>query len=258
VPQEIDADWAAMLIGWNWRPLDATAALKLLEEEQADNLGLDRDKDSMSSDNWSNKDKSDTSESSVSPHNEECDGFGVVTREGDRKCPLPDDGERANILERIHSLFQILVKNKNLSVSNLNKVIQFAIEELRGLLSGSLLLNHPLDDSPLCICLLEASSLRKVLKFLQDLMQSSGLNRHLEKAEGLGDGDTSPKNHNVLEKVTLNSDSSELIIDAETFRGKFDSENVDTDALLSWLYAGSSIGGSYCVGIVCLRKDQIR
>ncbi|XP_025792659.1 uncharacterized protein LOC112873810 isoform X4 [Panicum hallii] len=242
VPQEIDADWAAMLIGWNWRPLDATAALKLFEEEQADNLGLDRDKDSMSSDNWSNKDKSDTSESSVSPHNEECDGFGVVMREGDRKCPLPDDGERANILERIHSLFQILVKNKNLSVSNLNKVIQFAIEELSGLLSGSELLNHPLDDSPLCICLLEASSLRKVVKFLQDLMQSSGLNRHLEKAEGLGDGDTFPKNHNVLEKVTLNSDSSELIIDGESFGGKFDCENVDTDALLSWLYTGSSIG----------------
>ncbi|OEL31063.1 Inactive ubiquitin carboxyl-terminal hydrolase 53 [Dichanthelium oligosanthes] len=240
VPQEIDADWAAMLIGWNWRPLDATAALKLFEEEQADNL--DRDKDSMSSDNWSNKDKSDTSESSVSPHNEECDGFGVVMREGDRKWPLSDDGERSNILERIHSFFQILVKNKNLSVSNLNKVIQFAVGELRGLPSGSLLLNHSLDESPLCICLLEASSLRKVVKFLQDLMQSSGLNRHLEKAEGLGDGDTFPKNYDVLEKVTLNSDSSELIIDGESFGGKFDSENVDTDALLSWLYAGSSIG----------------
>nr|CAB3501918.1 unnamed protein product [Digitaria exilis] len=242
VPQEIDSEWAAMLIGWNWRPLDATAALKLLEEEQADNLGLDRDKDSMSSDNWSSKDKSDTSESSASPHNEECDGFGVVMREGDRKWPLSDDGERADILERIHSLLQILVNNKNLSVGNLNKVIQFAIEELRGLPSGSLLLNHSLDESPLCICLLEASSLRKILKFLQDLVQSSGLNRHLDRAEGLGDRDTSPKSHDVLENVTLNADSSELIIDGESFVSKFESENVDTDALLSWLYAGSSIG----------------
>ncbi|RCV46398.1 hypothetical protein SETIT_9G528400v2 [Setaria italica] len=242
VPHEIDAGWARMLIGWNWRPLDATAALKLFEEEQADNLGLDRDKDSMSSDSWSNKDKSDTSESSVSPHNEESDGFAVVMREGYRKWPLSDDVERANILERIHSLFQILVKNKNLSVSNLNKVIQFAMEELRGMLSESLLLNHSLDESPHCICFLEASSLRKVVKFLQDLMQSSGLNRHLEKDEGLGDGDTFPKNHDGLEKVTLNSDSSELIIDGESFGRKFVSENVDTDALLSWLYAGSSIG----------------
>ncbi|XP_062216714.1 uncharacterized protein LOC133916856 isoform X2 [Phragmites australis] len=242
VPQEIDADWAAMLIGWNWRPLDATAALKVLEEEQADNLGPDRDKDSMTSDNWSNKDKSDTSESSASPHNEECDSFGVVMREGDRKWPLSDDGERANILERIHSLLQILVNNKNLSVSNLNRVIQFSIEELRGMPSGSLLLNHSLDESPLCICFLEASSLRKVLKFLQDLTQSAGLNRQLEKDEGLGDGDSFPNKHDIQEKVTLNSDSSELILDGQSFGGKFDPENVDTDALLSWLYAGSSIG----------------
>ncbi|CAL4937807.1 unnamed protein product [Urochloa decumbens] len=240
VPQEIHADWAAMLIGWNWRPLDVTAALKLFDEEQADNLGLDRDKDSMSSDNWSNKDKSDTSESSVSPHNEECDGFGVVM--GDRKWPLSDDGERASILERIHSLFQILVKNKNLSVRNLNTVMRFVMDELRELLPGSLLLNHLLDESPLCICFLDASSLRRVAKFLQDLIQSSGLNRHLEKAEGLDDGHTFLKNQDLLEKVTLNSDSSELIIDGEGFGGKFDSENVDTDALLSWLYAGSSIG----------------
>ncbi|KAJ1298649.1 hypothetical protein BS78_01G469700 [Paspalum vaginatum] len=241
LPPEIDANWAAMLIGWNWRPLDAIAALKLLEEEQSDGLCPDRDKDSMSSDNWSNKDKSDTSESSASPHNEENDGFGVVTREGDRKWPLSDDGERANILERIHSLFQVLVKNNNLSMSNLNRVIQFAVDELRGLPSGSLLLNHSLDESPRCICLLEASSLRKVLKFLQDLMQSSGLNRHLEKAEGLSDGDSFPKNHDVLEKVTLNSDSSELIIDGQSFAGNFGSGNADADALLSWLYAGSSI-----------------
>lgn len=242
VPQEIDADWAEMLIGWNWRPLDATAALKLFEEDQNDNLGTDRDKESNLLDNWSNKDKSDMSESSASPHNEECNGFGVVVREGDDKWPLSDDGERANILERIHSSFKILVKNHNLSVGNLNRVIRFAVEELRGLPSGSLLLNHSLDESPLCIRFLEASSLRKVAKFLQDLMQASGLNRNLEKAEGLGDEDSFPKNHNVLEKVTLNSDSSELIIDGQTFGGKFDSESVDTDALLSWLYAGSSIG----------------
>ncbi|TVU48283.1 hypothetical protein EJB05_07913, partial [Eragrostis curvula] len=242
VPQEVDADWAAMLIDWNWKPLDAIAALKVLEEEQADHLGADRDKDSMSSDNWSSKDKSDTSESSASPHNEECDSFGVVMREGDRKWPLSDDDERAKFLEKIQSLFQILVKNKNLSASNLSRLIQFAIDELRGMPSGPLLLNHSLDESPLCICFLEASSLRKVHKFLQDLMQSSGLNRQLEKDEGLGDENCFLKYQDKLEKVTLNTDSYELIIDCQSFGGKFDSENVDTDALLSWLYAGPSVG----------------
>ncbi|KAL6901790.1 hypothetical protein ACP4OV_004666 [Aristida adscensionis] len=242
VPQEIDADWASMLVDWSWRPVDATAALKMIEEDQGDNVGPDRDKDSMSSDNWSIKDKSDTSESSASPHNEECDSFGMVMTGGDRKWPLSDDCERAKLLERIHSLFQILVKNKNLSSSNLTKVIQFATDELKGMPAGSLLLSHSLNDSPAIILFLDASSLRKVLKFLQDLMQSSGLNRLLEKEEGLADGDGFLKNHDILEKVTLNSDASELILDGHGFGGKFDPGNVDTDALLSWLYSGSSIG----------------
>ncbi|ONL94023.1 Ubiquitin carboxyl-terminal hydrolase-related protein [Zea mays] len=241
VPQEIDADWAEMLSGCNWRPLDATAALKLFEEDQHNNLGPDREDESNSLDSWSNK-AMDMSESSAWSHNEESSGFGVVVREGDTKWPFSDDDERAKILERIHSSFKILVKNHNLSVHNLNRVIRFAVEELRGLPSGSLLLNHSLDESPLCIRFLEASSLQKVDNFLQDLMQASGLNRNLQKAEGLGDGDSFIQNHDVLEKVTLNSDSSELIIDGHTFGGKFDSESVDTDALLSWLYAGSSIG----------------
>ncbi|XP_010229142.1 uncharacterized protein LOC100846067 isoform X2 [Brachypodium distachyon] len=242
VPQLIDADWAAMLTSSIWKPVDVAAALKVLEEEQADNIGPDRDKDSMSSDNWSIKDKSDTSESSASPHNEECDSFGAAMREGARKWPLSDDDERAKILERIHSLFQILVKYKNISVGHLNRVIHFAMEELRGMPSGSLLLNHSIDESPLCICFLEAPSLRKVLKFLQDLTQSCGLNRCSEKDGELGDEDCFRKNHDVLQKVTLDSGSSKLILDSQVFGGKSGPENADTDEFISWLYAGSPIG----------------
>ncbi|VAH87325.1 unnamed protein product [Triticum turgidum subsp. durum] len=258
LPQEIDADWAAMLIGSSWRPVDVSAALKALEDEQADNIGQDRDKDSMSSDNWSIKDKSDTSESSASPHNEECDGFGVVVREGARKWPLSDDDERAKILERIHSLFQILVKHKNISMNHLSRVIHFAMDELRGMPSGSLLLNHSIDKSPLCICFLDASSLKKVLKFLQDLMQSCGLSRSSEKDGELGDGDCFPKNNTILEGVTLDSVSSSLILDGRVFCGKSKSgpENVDTDEFLSWLYAGSPPIGEQLSEWNCMLVDR--
>uniref|UniRef100_A0ACD5WGW4 Uncharacterized protein n=1 Tax=Avena sativa TaxID=4498 RepID=A0ACD5WGW4_AVESA len=243
VPQEIEADWAAMLIGSSWRPVDVAAALKMLDEEQADNVGPDRDKDSMSSDFWSAKDKSDTSESSASPHNEECDSFGLVMREGARrKWPLSDDDERTKILERIHSLFQILVKHKNISASHLEKVIQLAVDELRGMPSSSVLLNHSIDESPLCIRFLEASSLKKVLKFLQDLTQSCGLSRSSEKDAELGDEDRASKDHIIQESVTLDSDSSTLILDGRVFGVKSGPEDVDTDEFVSWLYAGSPIG----------------
>uniref|UniRef100_A0A0E0K976 USP domain-containing protein n=1 Tax=Oryza punctata TaxID=4537 RepID=A0A0E0K976_ORYPU len=242
VPEEIDDAWAEKLTGSTWRPVDATAALKILEEELADNVGSDRDKDSMSSDIWSTKDKSDTSDSSTSPHNEECDSFGAVTREGDRKWPLSDDEERAKILERIHLSFNILMKHKNLSLSHLNKVLHITMEELRKMHSASLLLNHSLDESPLCICFLDVSSLRKVLKFLQELMQASGLNdRNSDKDEEVDDRDSLPKNHNNLEKVTLDSDSSLLILDGQAFEVRSDRENVVADPFLSWLYTGPSV-----------------
>uniref|UniRef100_A0A0D9VPX1 USP domain-containing protein n=1 Tax=Leersia perrieri TaxID=77586 RepID=A0A0D9VPX1_9ORYZ len=241
-PEEIDDAWEEKLTGSSWRPVDATLALKILEEELADNVGSDRDKDSMSSDIWSVKDKSDTSDSSTSPHNEECDNYVVVTREGDRKWPLSDDEERAQILERIHSSFEILVKNKNLSLGHLNRVLDFAMEELRGMPSGSLLLNHLLDESPLCICFLDASSLRKVLKFLQELTQACGLNnRGLNKDREVGDRDSFSKSCCNLEKITLDSDSSLLILDGQAFEVRSDHENVVADLFLSWLYTGPSV-----------------
>ncbi|KAF0912897.1 hypothetical protein E2562_019477 [Oryza meyeriana var. granulata] len=242
VPEEIDDAWAEKLTGSSWRPVDATAALKILEEELTDNVGSDRDRDSMSSDIWSVKDKSDTSDSSTSPHDEECDGFGVVTREGERKWPLSDDEERANILERIHSSFKILVKHKNLSLSHLNRVLRFTMEELRGMRSWSLLLNHSLDESPLCICFLDVSSLKKVLKFLQELTQASGLNNRSSDKDGeLADRDSFPKNCHNLEKVILDSDSSLLILDGQAFELRSDRENVVADPFLSWLYTGPSV-----------------
>uniref|UniRef100_A0A0E0CVM8 USP domain-containing protein n=1 Tax=Oryza meridionalis TaxID=40149 RepID=A0A0E0CVM8_9ORYZ len=186
--------------------------------------------------------KSDTSDSSTSPHNEECESFGAVTREGDRKWPLSDDEERANILERIHSSFKILVKHKNLSLSHLNKVLHITMEELRKMHSTSLLLNHSLDESPLCICFLDVSSLRKVLKFLQELMQASGLNdRNTDKDEEVADKDSFPKNRSNLEKVTLDSDSSLLILDGQAFEMRSDRDNVVADPFLSWLYTGPSV-----------------
>uniref|UniRef100_J3LKB7 USP domain-containing protein n=2 Tax=Oryza brachyantha TaxID=4533 RepID=J3LKB7_ORYBR len=243
VPEEIDDAWAEKLTGSSWRPVDATAALKILEEELTENVGSDRDKDSTSSDIWSMKDKSDTSDSSTSPHNEECDSFGMVTREVDRKWPLSDDEERTKILERIHSSFKILVKHKNLSSRHLNRVLCFTMEELRGRMpSGSLPLNHSLDESPLCICLLDLSSLQKVLEFVQELMHASGLNnRSSEKDEKLADLDSFPKRRSNLEKVILDSDSSLLILDSQAFEGRSDRDNVLADPFLSWLYTGPSV-----------------
>ncbi|XP_026665882.1 uncharacterized protein LOC103721233 isoform X2 [Phoenix dactylifera] len=275
LPQEVDGEWIEMLVNGTWKPIDTSVALKFLEEEQLKccTLVKDVDPDAGSKDKhctseyWSAREKSDSSPSSQHgglKDQDACNGFTMEGRNGDasnfddvsQRWPLSDDTERSKLLERIQGMFQLLVKHKSLSVSHVNKVIQFAMEEIQGFQSGSLLLNHSLDQSPICICFLGALQLRKILKFLQELSQSCGLGRYSEKDSNAGDADTAGQGSEVLDAITLSCDSSNLLLDGRSFSRKIGSGNADnygsdegtesapdTNALFSWLYAGPSSGG---------------
>ncbi|KAF3598981.1 hypothetical protein F2Q69_00035576 [Brassica cretica] len=65
-----------------------------------------------------------------------------------------------------------------LAASHYDKVIQFTVDELRNLPSGSQLLNRGLGQSPTCIRFLEATPLSKILRFLQHLSATFGLSRY--------------------------------------------------------------------------------
>uniref|UniRef100_A0A6V7QUF2 USP domain-containing protein n=1 Tax=Ananas comosus var. bracteatus TaxID=296719 RepID=A0A6V7QUF2_ANACO len=256
LPQEIDGSWAEMLLNGSWKPIDAAAAIKILEEEQI-KLAV-KDKDSRS-DYWSAGENSD---SSASPHEEEPkeSEFAADSRENGtidcndvpRSWPLSDDGEQAKLLEKIHEMFKLLVKHKSLSVSHLNKVIQFAIEEIQSLQSGSLLLNHALDQSPLCICFLGASRLHKIFKFLQELWQSCGSGRYPENNGASGDGSSDKQK---LEEIDLTLDSCTLLLDSRLFSRKIASGDADSlgadrsldtepdwGQLFSWFFPGPPSG----------------
>ncbi|KAG2247670.1 hypothetical protein Bca52824_087298 [Brassica carinata] len=64
------------------------------------------------------------------------------------------------------------------AASHYDKVIQFTVDELRNLPSGSQLLNRGLGQSPTCIRFLEATPLSKILRFLQHLSATFGLSRY--------------------------------------------------------------------------------
>ncbi|XP_072980496.1 uncharacterized protein [Typha angustifolia] len=264
LPQEVDGRWSDMLTNGSWKPIDVATAVKMLEEEPL-KCGVvnddhsdsgSKDKDSAS-EFWSARENSN---SSTSPHEvelkerETCNTSDLIT-DVHRKWPLADDVERTRLLERIQSMFKLFLQHKCLSVSHLNKVIQFAMEEVQGLPSGSLLLNHALDQSQLCICFLGALNLRKVLKFLQELSQSCGLVKNSEKDDAAVDGDNGRRKSDASEEVNLICNSSSLLLDSSSFREKTSLGNADncgtdegidgvpnTDALLSWLFAGPSNG----------------
>ncbi|WOL03975.1 hypothetical protein Cni_G12695 [Canna indica] len=271
MPQEVDGEWIEMLLSGSWKPIDAVAAVNMLKEDQLKHQAVVRDADTnigskdkdCSTDDWSARENSDSSPSpqhgeiaDVDVSNNFLQGnynkmpdFNDITR----RWPLSDDAEKIKLLERIQAMFQTLVKHKSLSQSHLNKVVQYAIEEIQAFPSGSLLLNQALDQSPICICFLDASHLRKLLKFLQELSQSCGLGRYSEKDNAGGDADNSGRGSEAMEDINLTFDSSSLLLDGCSFMQKQGSHNVksgnddgiasipDTEAFLSWLFSGPSI-----------------
>ncbi|XP_042497713.1 uncharacterized protein LOC122076477 isoform X2 [Macadamia integrifolia] len=300
LPQEVDTEWVEMLLNGSWKPVDASAALKILEYQSkiggSDNANCtDRNKQESLLDNWCSDGKWNSSPDEENPQplqeytgaGEICNGspFGCKNHDDSsnyelrefngnqwsKECtfsqswPLSDDSERAKLLERISGMFQLLLRHKCLAASHLNKVIQYTMEELQGLAPGSRLLNHGLDQTPICICFLGASQLIKILKFLQELSHSCGVGRCSEKT--MDDSCSGTLGIEIKEKIVLTGDSSSLLLDDRLLWGGLtpstyhdapaddgaaatsllvgDHEDVglpENEALLSWIFTGPSCG----------------
>ncbi|KAL5722530.1 hypothetical protein ACHQM5_006043 [Ranunculus cassubicifolius] len=295
LPEEPDNEWVDMLANGSWKPIDVSASIKMLDDQSKCHspmlvdsperaIHTDGTKDCLI-DDWCSKDvwySSFDEESAPLPSEEsklepnengnigECrkqdDSFNFELMEYESNqwskdsWPISSDYERQKLLEKIHGMFQLLLRHKYLSASQLNKVIQYAMDELQGL--GPI--SQRLDQSPLCICFLGALQLKKVLKFLQDLSHCCGLGRHPEKTTTPDDTQSSNRELEIREVLSLTGDSSRLILDerllyAESTPGLYsertssacattssivsgDHEDVtpDSDALLSWIFAGPS------------------
>ncbi|XP_022135262.1 uncharacterized protein LOC111007268 isoform X2 [Momordica charantia] len=286
LPQNVDNEWAEMLLNCSWKALDVSAAAKMLtdqtkckDSELVEDICLQHhsDSDDCFKDAW---------DSSPEKHNygnglNECNVYEKVGNNGFKAChenqgsvtsyslsdsfPVSDDSERTKLLEKIHAIFELLIRHKYLAASHLNKVIQFTMDELQGL-SGYHLLNQGLDQTPLCICFLGASQLRKIFKFLQELSHSCGFGRYVDKSTGqIEDSKNDKQSVEVKEKIVLNEDASLLLLNECFLSSDFTHANgqaaatdhipvptakdvtangvfSDADPFLSWIYAGLSSG----------------
>ncbi|PIA62439.1 hypothetical protein AQUCO_00200449v1 [Aquilegia coerulea] len=298
LPQEVDTDWVEMLLNGSWKPIDVPASIKMLEDQskchspmlvdspeggtQADGI-----KEDCLTNDWCSKDAwySSFDEESNPQTNEDTTieqiengnhverrkhdnsfNFELIEYESNRWSkefwPLSNDSEREKLLEKIHGMFQLLLRHKYLSASQLNKVIQYAMDELQGLGPVS----QRLDHTPICICFLGALQLKKVLKFLQDLSHSCGLSRYPEKNSPADETQSATQEPEIKERIVLSDDSSCLILDERLLYGEFtsgmysenscsaaatsssivgsDHDDVapDSDALLSWIFTGPPSG----------------
>ncbi|XP_059443773.1 uncharacterized protein LOC132175749 isoform X2 [Corylus avellana] len=295
LPQNVDNEWIEMLLSCPWKPLDVSAAVRMLANQRRKNSKDSEFGEDFYSGNHTEEcegsfnDAWDFSSSSPEKGNftDGCNNVALKSNENNNydklaniecgECdeehgsmtysladswPISDDDERAKLLERIHAVFEVLIRHKYLAASHLNKVIQFTMDELQGLASGSQLLNHRVDQTPICICFLDATQLRKILKFLQELSQSCGLGRYSEKSSSsTDDANSGTQAHEINENIVLNGDGSCLLLDESLLpiecapatghgaaidnvvaAGTANGVLPDADAMLSWIFAGPTSG----------------
>jgi hypothetical protein len=225
LPQSFDTERIDMLLTSPWKPLDLSAAVKWLRSRQkiqnsefsefhaGDNMddGDDCFKDAR---NDTSPEKESLGDSCKGcDENDPEEGKLSITFPPPDGWPISDDPERAKLLEKIRAAFELLIRHKYLAASHHDKVIQFTLDELQNLASVSQFLNRSLNQSPICICFLGASQLRKILKFLQDLSQACGLSRYSEQSNPNDEFNFGALCREVTEEILLDGEDSCLLLD---------------------------------------------
>ncbi|TXG59016.1 hypothetical protein EZV62_016845 [Acer yangbiense] len=171
-----------------------------------------------------------------------------------------DDTERAGILESICDIYQLLLKNKCLARTHVDWPIRYAISEFESIIPVSQFRHHNMETLKV-ICLLGASQLKNVLKFLKSLVHISGLCGNSEMSSY-----KEYQEFNIKERIVFSRDFSTLLLDERLFRGELNVTNyfdaiaddgsavnfaVDeckddcllpySNDILSWLYVGLKI-----------------
>ncbi|KAJ1438988.1 Ubiquitin specific protease domain [Sesbania bispinosa] len=272
LPQNIDNEWIEMILNCSWKPLDVSAAVKML-----DNKAKFRSS-SFPEDSYlghHTKDYDDCfKDASNSSYEKESLGYSLHNC---TTASVSDDSERAKLLEKIHAVFEMLIRHKCLAASHLNKVIQFSMGEIQGLAAGSQLLKHGVDQTPMCICFLGASQLKKILQFLQEISHACGLGRYPDKSSSpMNDLHNISQGPEIKDKVVLVADASCLLLDEcllptqvtpGTAQGAVlddvaapsspDGSSHNNDAFLSWIFSGMPIGDQLTLWIRT-KEDKIR
>ncbi|XP_061358841.1 uncharacterized protein LOC133303025 isoform X2 [Gastrolobium bilobum] len=282
LPQNVDNEWIEMILNCSWRPVDVSAAIKMLDNKAKFNGS------SFLEDSYLGHHTQDYNDcfkdASGSYHEKENVGYNHCNcttessncrkisesdiKEGaeDRQCtanltadcwPVSDDSERAKLLEKIHAVFMMLIRHKCLAASHLNKVIQFTMGEIQGLAVGSQLLNHGVDQTPMCICFLGASQLKKILQFLQEISHACGLGRYADESSSpMNDLHNISQGPEIKEKIVLDGDASCILLDEGLLPTQAQGAILDdvttpsspdgisqcNDALLCWIFSSSPIG----------------
>ncbi|XP_059436581.1 uncharacterized protein LOC132169582 [Corylus avellana] len=234
IPKEIGDEWIKMIENGVWKPVDLLASVKVMENESRFGDPIDKEGDPE---------------------------VFLIEIDENQKWPLCEDSERRGILERIRGLLQLFLRNRCFSVGHLQKLMRYALEELKTHIPESQIENHGLDKTLLCICFLDAPRLCTVHEFVETLASSCGL--YYTAEESVLDSEQA---FCVKERIVFSSNFSCLLLDERLLRGELipstyqdaiaddgtavtstvdvrqNAELPDGVAFVTWLLTGSAIG----------------
>eukprot|EP00249_Psilotum_nudum_P024932 c29324_g2_i1 orf=210-2498(+) len=121
------------------------------------------------------------------------------------------DDDRIKLLERIYSLFRLLMRNKCLAADHLIKVVRYAVEELQNLVPQNSV-HYEFNLSPLYIRFLPAQQLRRIHKYLHELAHACGVD-HFSGSNGTPDTVDTDEDDMVQDMLFLNEDITKVLLD---------------------------------------------
>ncbi|KAF5181228.1 Ubiquitin carboxyl-terminal hydrolase-related protein [Thalictrum thalictroides] len=273
LPSAVSREWQSMISNGPWKPVDAPAALPILEEQWGQ-LSSIQSKQYTTRNNMLDEKDSHTGDpinkSTLEPYSDECHVQHMKKESKVKECsdrldfrspcwPIADDSERELLLEKTRLLLEVLLKSDALAADHMNKVIQYTMKKLQILYPGLQLSGHGLNQTHICIRFLDASQLGRILDFLGELFQfsmkkytgnKSEINKHLHR---------SILECDIREKFFLDGDL--IFVDKQSLRGegilavyadvdasatllpdwdKRDTGLRNSDDLLRWMFTDSS------------------
>lgn len=127
------------------------------------------------------------------------------------ELPYADDDERAKLLQRIRNLFRILIVNKCLATDHMEKIVHYATDELQGFVPDTSV-QYEFNHSPLYIRFLPAQQLRRILRYLRELINACGLDQLSEHGSPPA-GSQNEDEDVIQDRLFLTEDFTTLALD---------------------------------------------
>ncbi|MCO5572710.1 hypothetical protein L7F22_026469 [Adiantum nelumboides] len=132
------------------------------------------------------------------------------------ELPLAEDEERVKLLQKIFNFLGILIRNKCLASDHMEKIVQYALDELQSFISDSSV-QYEFNHSPIYVRFLPAPQLRRIFNYLRELVNACGLDQPLDSVPPL----VAPNEEDdvILDRLFLNGGFTSLTLDERLLKG---------------------------------------